>query len=85
MLKPPVDFEIYKEVAEAVSADFAFSYLGKASQKGSVITPHTVTGWERLVASHPAMKVIQRHKCIVQKPDLWHPGRDDAPQYPVAA
>ena len=85
MLKPPVDSEVYEAVAKAVSPDFAFSYLIRASQRGAVIEPHTVTAWERLTENHYAMKAIKSKQCILKKPQLWHPTRDEPPKQPMAA
>lgn len=80
----PVDAKIYEAVAKAVSPEFAFSYLVKAKQINSVIIPHTVTGWERLVQSFPAMKAFRENGYTLRKPDLWHPGRDSPAPSPYS-
>lgn len=72
----PIDGAVYEAVADAVSPEFAFSYLLKAKQINKTIIPHTVTGWERLVANPYAMKAIRAGGYSVRKPELWHENRD---------
>lgn len=85
MLKPPVDAEIYRAVAKAVSPDFAYSYLMRASQIGNIITPHTKLAWSRLIESRAAMSALGIHRIKLQQPANWHPGRDQPDEMPRAA
>lgn len=85
MLKPPVDADIYRAVANATSPDFAFSYLMKASQIGSVITPHTKMAWTRLMENREAMRALGIHRVKLQQPQNWHPGRDQPAEMARAA
>ena len=82
---PPVDAEIYEAIAKVTSADFAFSYLIKATQRGGVIEPHTLTAWERITENFYAMKELRQRKLILKKPEPWHPGRDEPIKQPMAA
>lgn len=71
-----VDPEIYQAVSEAVSPEFAFSYLVKAKQHHKTIVPHTVVAWERLLDSTNAMQALTRLDVKLKKPERWHPNRD---------
>lgn len=79
-----VDPEIYQAVSEAVSPEFAFSYLVKAKQHHKTIIPHTVVAWERLLDSTGAMQALNRLDVKLKKPERWHPNRDQ-PEFRSAA
>lgn len=74
-MHPPVEHEIYQQIGEAVSHDFAFSYLIKAVQVGKDVHPFTVTAHDRLKASRPAMEVFRRHGVRLRKPEPYHEHR----------
>lgn len=66
---------VYKAVADAAGADFAFSYLIKAKQRGTLITPHTFTAWKRLLGNKHAMQALYDSGVTLRKPEVWHPNR----------
>lgn len=79
-----IDKDVYQAVSEAVSPDFAFSYLVKAKQHGKTIVPHTVVAWQRLLDSTNAMQALKRLDVKLKKPERWHPNRDQ-PEFRAAA
>ncbi|WP_453977334.1 hypothetical protein [Brevundimonas sp. Marseille-Q4549] len=76
-MNSPVDGEIYKAVSEAVSPDFAFSYLVKAEQHGRRITPFTRVAWERLTSNPYAMEVLNRLGVTLVRPQPWSEVREE--------
>ncbi len=73
----PVDEDIYLAVAEAVSPEFAFSYLVKAEQRGRQIIPFTLTAWTRLRDSYPACEALRRMKATLVKPEPYSEAREE--------
>ena len=76
---------VYQAVEEACGADYAFSYLIRARQIGTVIIPHTVVAWERLTQNPNAMHALRAVGCTLRKPEPWSPTRDRAAIYSQAA
>lgn len=74
-MHPPVNAEIYQDIIAACGKDFAFSYLLKAGQRGSVVYPFTVTAWERLMGNAGAREVFRRRRVTLEKPQPYHEGR----------
>lgn len=76
---------VYQAVADAAGADFAFSYLIKAKQRGTIVTPHTFTAWKRLLGNKHAMEALHGSGVTLRKPETWHPSRDTPPIHRQAA
>lgn len=73
----PVDEDIYRAVAEAVSPEFAFSYLVKAEQRGRSIIPFTYTAWTRLRDSYQASEALRRMKVTLVRPEPYSEAREE--------
>ena len=67
---------IYEAVAKAAGDDFAFSYLIRAKQIGSLIVPHTWTAWKRISGNQNAMVALHDAGVRLKEPVPWHPNRD---------
>lgn len=67
---------VYQAVADAAGADFAFSYLVMAKQRGTIITPHTWTAWDRLRNNRNAMVALHGAGVTLKEPIPWSPHRD---------
>lgn len=71
-----VSRELWEKVADAVSPQFADSYLSGATQFGTRVTPHTVIAFERLTANARAMRCFEGLHLLKPLP-FGHPDRPD--------
>lgn len=76
-LENAVDEEIYRAVADAVSPDYAFSYLLKAEQFGRRLVPFTRVAWDRLVTNPYAMDALNRLGVTLVRPEPWSEAREE--------
>lgn len=73
-----VSLELHGAMTEECGLPFADSYLSGASLVGRVLTPHTVTAWERLTGSRSAMMVLRSLEIVLKRPlPFGHPDRAD--------